>query len=470
MQIMGMGIDFSTGDLLMPSMEEQEFAGLILEALRRNAEEIASLTRISTAGTTFRGEVEREQTVDLGDPRLAGWTFLVNENDPQRHDVIDILRPLAEHRGLAAPQEPLLFHNEPPEEWWDWMLENYSSLEGERPPHYVLLAGGPEQIPFRFQSLLQSPAAVGRVSFDALEDLKTYVDKVIRLEKAPDPTVTRDAVFFAPDAGLSDATYFSCHYMVKPLAEEVQWQLKFGIRLLLGQEATKQQLLNALRGARPALVYTASHGLGAPSEPWEVQRRIQGAICCQRQENQAKEDRLFTAEDVPRDEPFLEGTVFFQFACFGYGTPAESDFMHWLGKPGLNAPRDFIAALPKALLAHPRGPVGFVGHLDTAWLHGFADPQNRHILDRWHPRIEPFVHAVRTLLRVGPTGLAMANMNKKYDIGNALLTGTFDRLRKGKLKLTPDFYTRLTSTFITRSDAQNYMIFGDPAARLRIPT
>ncbi|MEZ6142538.1 MAG: hypothetical protein R3B84_18415 [Zavarzinella sp.] len=143
--------------------------------------------------------------------------------------------------------------------------------------------------------------------------------------------------------------------------------------------------------------------------------------------------------------------------------------MHWLGRPGLNASSDFIAALPKALLAHPRGPVGFIGHLDTAWLHGFADPDNPHILDRWHSRIEPFVEAVRTILRTNPAGLALANMSKRYDICNALLTGTVDRLRKNKLKVTPEFEIALASTFITRSDAQNYMIFGDPAARLRIP-
>jgi hypothetical protein len=42
-------------------------------------------------------------------------------------------------------------------------------------------------------------------------------------------------------------------------------------------------------------------------------------------------------------------------------------------------------------------------------------------------------------------------------------------LRKGKIKETPEFYRKLVSTIITRDDAQNYMILGDPAVRLRIP-
>ena len=99
--------------------------------------------------------------------------------------------------------------------------------------------------------------------------------------------------------------------------------------------------------------------------------------------------------------------------------------MHWLGDPELNSPSDFVAALPMKLLAHPRGPIAYVGHLDLAWLHGFNDPDDPHILDRWHPRIAPFVKAVDTLLQVRPVGLAMDDMNKKYDLSNAQLTNTY---------------------------------------------
>jgi hypothetical protein len=62
----------------------------------------------------------------------------------------------------------------------------------------------------------------------------------------------------------------------------------------------------------------------------------------------------------------------------------------------------------------------------------------------------------------------MAEMNKRYDITNAVLTSTLDRLKRGKMQISSQFYSRIADTFITRSDAQNYMIFGDPAARLRM--
>lgn len=478
MQIMGMGINYSTRAPLIGSMDEQAFSGKILESLRQNIEEIRSLRKATETATTFRGEIERERTVDLGDPRAAGWTFLVNGNDPQRNDIIQALRPLAEHRGMDDPEAPLIFRDESPDEWFDWLQENYFSLQlrvraMRKVPHYILIVGGPDRVPFRFQSLLDSAASVGRVNFDALEDLKTYVEKVIHLEKTPSPVTTRKVIVFATDHGVDahgrlDPTYFSRRYMAEPLAKRIHSRYGLETPTIMGNDATKANLVESLRGAKPALVYTVSHGLGAPDESLDIQKRYNGAICCQHIGTEPIQEWLFSADDVPLDEPFLEGAAFFQFACFGYGTPAESDFMHWLGNPELNAEEDFVAALPKRLLAHPRGPIAFIGHVDTAWLHGFADPKSPHILDRWHSRIVPFVDAVDKLLKVQPTGLAMANMNKRYDITNALLTSTLDRIQKGKIKITPDFHTKLAEAFITRSDAQNYMIFGDPAVRLRI--
>jgi hypothetical protein len=62
----------------------------------------------------------------------------------------------------------------------------------------------------------------------------------------------------------------------------------------------------------------------------------------------------------------------------------------------------------------------------------------------------------------------MAAMNERYATTNAMLTGAYDRLMRGESQPTPEFWSKLADTFIQRSDAQNYMVFGDPAARLRI--
>lgn len=469
MKIMGTGIDYSTGDLLVQPMEEGVFGQKVQDALGANAGEVRSASRTSNMATTYRGEVERERAVDLGDPRAAGWTYLVNARDPQRAQIEEILRPLAEWRGMADPDSPLVYRDQYAGAWGDWLEDNYCPYFTEPLPHYVLIIGGPDLVPFHFQSFLDSAASVGRVAFDSLDELEAYVAKLLRIEQAPSPIVTRDTLFFAPDGGLEDPTYFSRRYMAEPLADEVRRQLGFDTRVMMGDDATKAGLMASLGGTNPALVYTASHGMEAPRQPLQFQQQVNGAICCQHDPQEPMDQWLLTGDDIPSTEPFLEGAIFFQFACFGYGTPAESDFMHWLGNPQLNAAKSFVAALPKRLLAHPRGPIAFIGHVDTAWLHGFDDPESPHLLDRWHPRIAPFVRAIDMLLGVQPVGLAMADMNKRYDLGNALLTNTIDRLQRGTIAITPEFHSRLVNAFIMRTDAQNYMVFGDPAVSLRIP-
>lgn len=470
MRIMGLGLDFSGKPLFQP-VDAEAFSNMLVARLAQNAKAVRALATTTTASASYKGEIGRE-TVDPGDPRLAGWTFLVNANDPQRQEFEQILAPLAARRGMADPLTPLLFNGEEPDEWLDWLNDNYYALklEGKKTPHYIMIAGSPDQVPFRFQSILNTVANVGRVDFDTLDDLKQYVDKLIRIETAPEPLVTRETVLFAPDGGPSDPTYFSREYMAKPMADHIHDELGLATFPILGNEATKTRLLHALGAKKPALVYTASHGLGAIDQPLEVQKQYNGAICCQHA-GPLTLDALFSANDVPLDKPFLEGAIFFQFACFGYGTPAESDYTHWIdGVPERYADADFVAALPKRLLAHPRGPIAYVGHLDSAWMHGFTDANEPHILDRWHTRIAPFVSAVDELLRVQPSGFAMRDMSDRYSVCNALITNTYDRQQRGKLTWNQALKDRFLDNWITRGDAQNYMVFGDPAVHLRIPS
>jgi hypothetical protein len=473
-KIFSNGINFSTGELLTPPLDEQFFGKNIQQSLLTNSGEVRSMSKASFEAKSFRGEIERK-IVDVGDPKSAGWTFLLNEKDPGFSEIIEVISPLAKLREMENPRSPLIFNSEPEDEWQNWLQENYSSLilSGKKAPHYVLIIGDPNQVPFKFQSIFGSVASVGRLSFDSVEELHIYVQKIIRLEDSSEPNTSKEAIVFAPDWGMQDPTYFSCQYMAKPIAEHMNNDLGFKTNTLLGNKATKKNLLDSLRDVNPSLVYSASHGVGAPNEPFEVQKRFNGSICCQKVAGTQLIENLFTAADVPSDDkPFLEGSIFFQFACFGYGTPAQSDFSHWVnGNSELNSKIDFISALPKSLLAHPKGPIAYIGHIDTAWLHGFDDPKNPYIIEKWSPRIAPFLFAIDTLLQdANPVGPAMAEMNERFNICNAVLTSALDRLQRNKTTMSPEFFGRLSDTFISRSDAQNYLIFGDPAARPRIKT
>jgi hypothetical protein len=463
MKIMVPAVDAVSGKLLVDPVDEQELGEILLGRLPVQGPEVAKLSFATATGTTFRSARERPQQPDAGDPTAVGWTYLIASSEPERDRIAEAIGPLAKRRGMKDVTAPFEFDGRPPEEWTEWLLEHYWKLE-EQAPHYVLIVGGPDRVPFHFQALLDSVASVGRLAFDDIGDLSTYVGKVIRVEDGSSRACANEAVVFSTDGGLNDPTHYSRRYMAEPIAQQIA-QAGSGVTKLLAEDATRDRLLTTLAGRQPALLYSASHGAGLPRGSQEDRERLNGAVVCQGEPAAGLE--LFSAADVPED-PFLEGGIFFQFACFGYGTPAESDFNHWLGEDRFNADRDFVAALPNKLLAHPRGPIAYVGHVDLAWLHGFADPDAPDLLEAWSPRLAPFNSAVRMLLEPQPIGLAMQEMNKRFDIGNAVLATTFDRQERGKLPQTDEVRARLVDAFITRSDAQNYLVLGDPAVHVRI--
>jgi hypothetical protein len=477
MQILATGINHSTGNLLINPMDSQSFAEKLEESIPRNASEFVSISKAGERATEFRDARERVPESDKSDPRTVGWTFLISSKDPRRNDIINAVRPLAEFRAMKNVDDPVLFNNESMDTWYDWLGRNYDKDAETEPPHYVLIVGGPQQVPFDFQSFLGIAASVGRIDFDSIDDLKNYVNKIIRLEKENAPIVNPESVFFATDAGWRDPTYYSRLYMAEPLAQHINDKFGFKTEKIIGDDATKKRLVESITRSKAAVVYTASHGMAEPNKALEVQKRINGAICCQKtDELEEEENWLFTSDDIPFDNnnPFLEGSVFFQFACFGYGTPKESVYNRWLGKePKLNAQEDFIAAIPKKLLTHPRGPIGFIGHVDLAWLHGFDDPKNPDLPgaqgDPWNFRIKPFLKALEVLLdKRRPTGRSMIEMSKRLAQMSDLFATRSTLIENNEIPRTLQFRNRMTLDFITRNDAKNYMIFGDPAARLLI--
>ena len=446
---------------------ERDLARRVLAGLAPNVDPLRTGAEGAGRLSTFRGELEREPTVDLGDPRSAGWTVLVAAGDAQADAKLDAVRPLAKLRGVED-LKPLVFDADDLFGWSGWLDANYSSLD--QPPHYVLILADPQRVPFGFQAFLDAGASVGRLDFADVDDLAAYADKLVRLESAPEPVVRDSALFFAPDGGIGDPTHYSARFMAEPLIALVRDELGREITALLGEDATKAQLVAALAGSDAALVYSASHGAVDYDGPLERRRAINGAIRCHPGRPGERVDaRLYSAADVPA-EPFLEGAIFFQFACYGAGTPARSDFAHW-GIPGLpaeNASEDFLAALPLRLLAHPRGPVAFVGHIDVALLHGFDDPNAPEVSDRSHPRLQPFRRAVQKLLNGQPVGYAMTDLNERFGRMSAQLVNAYDRRTAGTLPDTPQIQARIVDAFCIRNDAQNYIVLGDPAARARI--
>jgi hypothetical protein len=126
-RILTNGINYSTGKPLLPPIDKTAFAKRINQSLFQRDEEVHYLTETSMKARSFKSVI-KHKILDLGDPQSSGWTFLVNENDPHKAEIIEILKPLAEHRGMKDSSVPLLFGGEPEYEWGNWLQDNYHSL------------------------------------------------------------------------------------------------------------------------------------------------------------------------------------------------------------------------------------------------------------------------------------------------------------------------------------------------------
>ena len=209
---------------------------------------------------------------------------------------------------------------------------------GRGVPYYLMIVGDPEQIPFRFQYQLDVQYAVGRIWFDTLEQYASYARSVVTAESGI-VRLPRRAARSGVENSDDRATQLSVTQLIKPLAESLPRKAddfglsSWSIDSITSDGTTKSRLGSLLGGSEtPALLFTASHGMGFPKgDPRQFDH--QGALFCQdwpgpRAWRRAiPPDHYFAAEDVAPDASLL-GLIAFHFACYGAGTPRMDDFAH----------------------------------------------------------------------------------------------------------------------------------------------
>ncbi|HKG26595.1 MAG TPA: hypothetical protein VKB09_13165, partial [Thermomicrobiales bacterium] len=404
----------------------------------------------------------------------TGWGVLFAADDPQANEVREALSPLLRHREEQAKAikegryyELIDGQGYRPDESKSDFLARHGASEGpvnpDKLPYYLLFVGDPARLPFRFQYLLDVQHSIGRLHFDTLDEYHSYARSVVAAETGT--PLPRRAAFVGVQNANDDPTNLSATKLVQPLVQHVagkhaDWQ----VEPIIGGAATKEKLLPLFGGASsPALLFTASHGMGGFTPGEERQLTDQGALLCQDwpgPENWQEEgipDKFYLAgRDVPNDAKLL-GLLAFHFACYGAGCPQYDDFAHQgNGEREEIALRSFVAQLPRRLLGHPNGgALAVVGHVDRAWGSSFLGA-------RGEQQVDVFTSTFDRLLGGHPVGSALEYFNNKHAELSTTLTGELEEGKWGKQ--LDDLM--LADLWTANNDARGYVILGDPAVRL----
>ena len=419
---------------------------------------------------------EKKFTLQEGlDPRRldeAGWGIVFPVNtDPA---VIEALRPLMEHRKAQAGELYREYADNPKgavrpvgvDNKGAWLgrqgAENYGPVDPVKVPYYLLLVGSPEEIDYRFQYQLDVQYAVGRIHFDTPEGYARYAERVVQAE-SQSVKRKRRLTFFGPANPGDAATDMSAQYLIQPLVDytaslSIPNQAAWDVQKVLREPATKARLGSLLAGnENPGLLFTASHGMAFHMDDARQQPQ-QGALLCQDWPGPGwrggiPEDFYYSAEDLPSDAN-LAGLIAFFFACYGGGTPQYDEFYRTAFKDrGPIAERSFVARLPQKMLE--QGALAVIGHVERAWGYSFIAGDGL--------SLGAFRSALRALMSGAPVGYAFEYFNERYA---ELTTDLTDKIQSEDWD--PVDPIAMASAWTATNDAKNYMVLGDPAARVLV--
>jgi hypothetical protein len=407
----------------------------------------------------------------------AGWGFVFHEDTPP--DVRDALTPLVELRKKQANDRLKVLDYKKGEQIRDWYRRHNLSvgrLDPEVVPYYLLLIAAPALIPFDFQYLLGIEYAVGRLAFDTAAEYERYAHSIVAYESSNTVPNAREIIYWGTRHPGDPATNLSASLLIDPLANgitgavgylkrPIHADVGFDRKLCLGEDASKERLLASLHAAAPpAMLFTASHGMSVRSGR-PNQLTDQGALLCQDWPGfgGVRAEHFVAAADIA-DHANVNALVAFLFACFGAGTPDSDQFPMDLSEAGQApplAPQPFIAALPRRLLAHPNGSaLAVVGHIDRAWGFSIQAPKVP------EAQIHTFRNSIGSILKGNPVGFSVCGQfGARFAALSAVLTSSLSPTAPAFMRPND---RDLVTYWLERNDAQNYVVLGDPAVRIRI--
>ncbi|NTV63433.1 MAG: hypothetical protein HGA65_07835, partial [Oscillochloris sp.] len=349
-------------------------------------------------------------------------------------------------------------------------------------PFYLLIVGRPGPldpsddifIPWSFQYELDLFWGVGRLIFSdeqghhRFDAYRAYAEQVVAWETRPDAAncLAREIAFFGTRHDGDPSTTRSADELITPLVDWSQkpnttpTKLGVGHQVYLGKDATRDNLGRLLTTATPpAVLFTATHGCGDLSlvDPARLLKYQGGLVTSDFTFGSIKRSHYLAGEDLSELSNLnVAGTFAFLFACYGAGSPQYDEFVFEPGKPRKQiAPFAFAAQLPQRLLE--KGMLGIFGHVERAWTYSFSGVDGGA-----DSQVQPFQDVIGRLLKGMPAGSATDQFNVIQGARSLTLTKALEEINDG-LGVDPK---RLSQLWMARNDARNYVLLGDPAAKL----
>ena len=121
----------------------------------------------------------------------------------------------------------------------------------------------------------------------------------------------------------------------------------------------------------------------------------------------------------------------------------------------------FLAALPRAALANPKGPLAVIGHVDLAWSFAFMDGGRG-------SRASRIFGAMRALLSGSRAGVALDSLMQAYREANDDLSSGYQLQREAAARgqAYAGDARKVAQLWMRRNDLRGYLLLGDPAAHL----
>lgn len=404
---------------------------------------------------------------DHDDLAQAGWGLVTAPDTPPAW--LEALEPLLALRRAQAGERFRQLAYAPGESRGAFLARHGAGpgpVNPDKVPYYLMLLGGPEALPYAFQWQLDVTHAVGRLDLDDPQALASYAATVVASE-AGELGVSRRLALWAPENPDDRSTALSQAYLARPLIDafgarpEADWTLT----PRLADGASRSALEALLGGEDPhGIVFSASHGMGFErGDPRQLAQT--GALVAQDWPGpsewglQAVPEDMYLAADHVASGARVAGSLVFNYACFGAGSPLRDSFAERRGRETAQiAERPFVSALTRRLLGHPSGgALACIGQADRAWGCSFV----------WREagsQTEVFESVLRRLMRGERVGYAMEFFDQRYAAIATELNALLADLELGRRLDRRE----LAAMWTAMGDARSYVVNGDPAVRLRV--